>query len=152
MMPGTPSNPRDALRVMRIIAVALAGGVTTFAAIVWFMHLQGLPGGGKGDALLYLWIAVATSVVAVSMILWRGRVVPILEAPATEEWRQRAADIQTGLVITLALIEAAALFGVVVYFLAGFALAGGVGVAMMWAAVALTWPQEEWLATARRTP
>jgi hypothetical protein len=152
MMPGAPSNPRDALRVMRMIAVALAGGVTTFAAIVWFMHLQAPPGRPDGPALLYLWIAVATSVVAISMILWRGRVVPILEAPASEEWRQRAADIQSGLVITLALVEAAALFGVVVYFLTGFALAGGVAVAMMWAAVALTWPREEWLATARRTP
>jgi hypothetical protein len=150
-MPSTPSNPRDALRVMRMICLALAAGVTTFAGVAWFIHLQAPPAAPRGPALLYLWIAVATSMVAISMILWRGRVVPILEAPASEEWRQRAAELQSGLVMTLALVEAAALFGVVVYFLTGFVLAGGVAVALMWAAVALTWPREDWLATARRT-
>jgi hypothetical protein len=151
-MPGMPATPRDALRVMRIIGIALAAGVTTFAAVAWMMHLQSPPAPPDGPLILYLWLAIATSLIAASMILWRGRVVPILEEPASEDWRQRAAAIQRGLIISWALIEAAALFGVGVYFLTGFVLAGGVAVALMWAAVGLTWPREDWLATARRTP
>jgi hypothetical protein len=137
---------------MRIIGIALAAGVTTFAVIAWMIHQRTPPAPPDGPLILYLWLAIATSLIAASMILWRGRVVPILEEPASEDWRQRAASIQTGLVISWALIEAAALFGVVVYFMTGFGLAGGVAVALMWAAVGLTWPREDWLATARRTP
>lgn len=151
MTPDPSPTPRDALRVMRAIGLALAGGVTTFAVVAWLIQARGATAPPDGPMLLYLWIATATSLVAASMIFWRGRVVPILEEPASEDWRPRAASIQSGLVIAWALVETAAMFGVVVYFIAGYALAGGVAVAMMWGTVALTWPREDWLATAIRS-
>jgi hypothetical protein len=142
------ATPKDAIRTMRILGAALGTGVTVFAATVWLLH-RNAPPEPAGPALLYIWIAVATTLVAGSMIVWRGRVVPVVEQPHPGgSWRPLAAAIQTGLLITLALVEAAALFGVVVYLLQGHALAGGLGVTMIWAAVILTWPQEEWLATA----
>jgi hypothetical protein len=152
MRPDPANTPHDALRVMRTIGLALAGGVTTFAVVAWLTQARGATAPPDGPWLFYLWIAIATSLVAASMILWRGSVVPILEEPASEDWRPRAASIQSGLVTSWALVEAAALFGVLVYFMAGYAVAGGVAVAMIWAALALTWPREDWLATASRSP
>jgi hypothetical protein len=142
-------NPGDrpgAIRTMRAIGVALAGGVTLFAVIAWLLHRRNPPLAGGGPAILYVWIAVATSLTAASMVWWRGNVVPLIHPPRHGDWRRRAAEIQTGLVVSWALVEAGALFGVVVYFLEGTGLAGALGVAMMWAALALTWPRREWLA------
>lgn len=139
-------SPGAAIAMMRIIGIALGLGVTFFAAVAWLVQGQAGSPRPPSPTLLYLWIAAATTLAAASIILWRGNVVPRIEKPAPDEdWRARARSIQTGLIISWALVEAAALFGVVLYFLEGHALAGGLGVLMMWAAVGLTWPREEWL-------
>jgi hypothetical protein len=144
----TASDPRAALRVMRIIGLSLAGGVTGFAAVIWFLHQDTPPAPADDPWLLYLWIAIATTLLAASMVVWRGMAVPWIERPDPDvDWRERAARIQSGVVITWALVEAAALFGAVVYFVQGAVLPGLLGVFVMWAALALTWPRPEWLST-----
>jgi hypothetical protein len=130
---------------MRLIGVALATGVTLFAVVAWLIQ-PATPPSPVDPTLLYLWIAVATTLAAVAMIVWRGRVVPYLERPGAEtDWGPRAERIQGGLIVTWALVEAAALMGVVVYFMEGHAVAGFGGVALMWGALAMTWPREAWL-------
>lgn len=148
----TASDPQAALRTMRIIGLALAGGVTMFAAVTWFLHQETPPAPADGPWLLYLWIAIATTLLAASMVVWRGMAVPWIERPDPDtDWRVRAAKIHSGAVITWALVEAAALFGVMVYFLQGTVLPGLLGTFIMWAALAFTWPQPEWLASGEAT-
>jgi F0F1-type ATP synthase membrane subunit c/vacuolar-type H+-ATPase subunit K len=151
MAPPRTESPVASIRVMRLIGVALAAGVSLFAVVVWILRQDGQTPPAGEPALLYLWIAFATSLAAASMVVWRGRVVPHLDRSATSDWRPRAGRIQSGLVITWALVEAAALFGVVVYFVAGHGLAGVGGVVLMWAAVVFTWPRADWLTTGGAT-
>jgi F0F1-type ATP synthase membrane subunit c/vacuolar-type H+-ATPase subunit K len=133
------------LRAMRLIGVALATGVTLFAGVAWLIQ-PAAPPAPADPTLLYLWIAISTTLAAVAMIVWRGRVAPYLERSEAEtDWRPRAERIQGGLILTWALVEAAALMGVVVYFVEGHALAGFGGVVLMWGALAMTWPKEAWL-------
>lgn len=147
------ATPADALRTMRTIGLALAAGVTSFAALTWFLHRETPPAPADASWLVYLWIAIGTSLVAASMVAWRGLAVPWIEGPETgADWRTRAARIQSALVVCWSLVEAAALFGVVVYFLYGTVLPGMLGVFIMWAALALTWPQPEWLAAGEAAP
>ena len=145
--PGQPGTPGQAILIMRIIGGSMALGVTLFAFVAWFMHLQdGLttdfdPGLAFNGFLV---LVLLTGVGAV--FIWRARVAPIIERPREEtEWRARASAIQTGLIIIWALVEGAALVGEVVYFLTGYTLAGVVGVLLIWGAVGLTWPKAEWL-------
>jgi F0F1-type ATP synthase membrane subunit c/vacuolar-type H+-ATPase subunit K len=147
-----PRSPEDALRAMRLIGLALGASTTLFFLVTWFIQQQGSSPAAGSTLIVYVWVAVATSLLAASMILWRGNVVPHIERPATGDWRDRAGRIQSGLVISWALVEGAALFGVVVYFLSGAWLAGVLGVVMMWTAVLWTWPRAEWLATGIRIP
>jgi hypothetical protein len=142
-----PADRHRALRTMRAIGLAMAGAVTIFAAIALLLHRQSPPPAANGSLMLYVWIAVATSLAAASMVWWRGNVVPLLDDAGHTDPRSRAAALQTGLVVCWALVEAGALFGVAVYFLEGAGLAGALGVAMMWSALAVTWPRPEWLAT-----
>lgn len=149
-------SPEAAIRTLRLIGIALATGVTLFGAVSWVLLRGALAPPAEDPMLLYLWIALGTTMAAAAMVVWRGQVVPHLSRTGEAgDWRERAARIQTGAIITWSLVEMAALLGVVVYFLDGHALAGGGGVLLMWAALALTWPRMEWLQPERapgRTP
>jgi F0F1-type ATP synthase membrane subunit c/vacuolar-type H+-ATPase subunit K len=146
------SSPDDAIRVLRLIGLALGGGVTMFAVVAWLVQ-QGAAGALGDDPLtLYLWLALTTSLAAASLVAWRGMVVPHLADGRAghrdaRPWQERAGRIQSGVIITWALVEAAALFGVIAYFLDGRMGPAVGGVALMWSAIALTWPRTEWLAT-----
>jgi hypothetical protein len=143
-----PADRKDAIRVLRMIGLSMAGAVTAFALVALFLNRHAPPQPGGGSPMLFIWIAVATSLAAASMVWWRGNAVPLIDRPRQSDWRARATALQTALVVTWALVEAGALFGVVVFFLEGAWAAGALGVTMIWAALALTWPREEWLATA----
>jgi hypothetical protein len=143
-----PDGRKDTIRVLRTIGLSMAGAVTLFAIVALFVNRHAPPRPEEGSLMLYVWIAVATSLVAASMVWWRGNVVPLIEEPLRSDGRGRAAALQTALVVTWALIEAGALFGVVVFFLEGIWVAGALGVGMMWAALAVTWPRGDWLTPA----
>jgi hypothetical protein len=128
----------------------MASAVTLFAVIATFWNRSVAPTAGQDPLMLYVWIAVATSLTAASIMWWRGTVVPLIERPGGNDWRSQAAALQTGMIVAWGLIEAAALFGVVVYFLEGARAAGALGVAMIWTALVLTWPRADWLETRSR--
>jgi F0F1-type ATP synthase membrane subunit c/vacuolar-type H+-ATPase subunit K len=152
MKSASTATPEAALRVMRMIGLALGAGVTMFAVAAWVIQPGAAATPSDPPLMLYLWIAMATTLAAGSLVVWRGRVVPHLaSASGGADWRERADRIQAGLVITWALVETAALFGVVVYFLDGQVLPIAAGVALMWVALAMTWPRAEWLEPERAT-
>lgn len=137
----------QALLTFRIIGASLGIGVTLFAFVSWFRHQQQGPGNVAGDpALMFnLMLALVVTSVVAAIVLWRARVSPLIERPSPDRERRAAGgEIQTNVVIVWALIEGASLFAVVVYFLYGAALAGLLGVALIWAALAATWPRREW--------
>lgn len=137
----------QALLTFRIIGASLGIGVTLFAFVAWFLHQQQGSGDAAGDPTLMfnLMLAVAVASVVAAIVFWRVRVSPLIERPSPDRERRAAAgEIQTNVVIVWALIEGASLFAVVVYFLYGSVLAGLLGVALIWGALASTWPRREW--------
>ncbi len=143
-----PRSPEQAILMMRIIGLSLGTGVTLFAFVSWFMHQQDNPIGDfvYGDLAYNGFLALAVLVSLGALFFWRVRLAPLLEEPTREgDWQARAARIQTGLIITWALVEGGALVGEVVYFLTGNWVAGVLGLVLIWGGVLMTWPKQEWL-------
>lgn len=150
------NSPEQALFVSRVIAGALVAGVTIFGVVAWLMNTESgpaRPDPALGATLFYVWLGWAFVSAVGSMLFWRARVSPFLESAdrsgtgttgAEPDPVARASAMMSGMVVSWALIEGAALFGVVVYFLFGSGLAGTLGVLMMWAAAIVTWPKREW--------
>lgn len=146
-----PSSPREALLTFRIIGFALGLGVTLFAGVSTFIHLTGRPAaaGEVASIMTTAMIGVAAAAVIGAIIFWRARVAPLIESPSTGDWRTRAMALQTAVIIVWALVEGAAFFAEVVYFLYGDLLAGVLGLVLIWVALGLTWPRSSWLASGR---
>lgn len=143
-----PRSPGQAILMLRIIGLSLGTGVTLFALVSWFLHQQQGPVTDLAYGSLAYNGAIAMIFLAAigALFLWRWRVVPILEQPAREgDWQPRAAALNTVVIVTWALLEGGALVGEVVFFLAGNAVAGVLGVILIWTGIALTWPKREWL-------
>lgn len=143
-----PRSPEQAILMMRIIGISLGTGVTLFAFVSWFLHQQqgGMTSEIDPSLAFNGFLALFLLAAAGAMSVWRTRVAPIIQRPREEtEWQARASAIQTGVIITWAIVEGAALAGEVVYFLTGYTLAGVLGVILIWAGVGLTWPKREWL-------
>ena len=144
---GQPRSPGQAILMMRIIGISLGTGVTLFAFVSWFLHQEQGPINPELDAavlfngFLGLFLVAALGALAV----FRARVAPVIHRPSEEQWQPRASAIQTGIIITWAILEGAALVGEVLYFLTGHALAGVLGVLLIWGGVGLTWPKRSWL-------
>jgi uncharacterized protein YijF (DUF1287 family) len=140
------SSPAAAIGMLRLIGISLAVGVAVLAVVAWFVQRGATQPPVVDSVMVYVWVAFATSLAAASLVAWRGMVVPHLDAgrPAGP-WQARAEKVQTGVIITWALVEAAALFGVVVYFVSGQGLPAVGGLVLMGAALALSWPRTEWL-------
>lgn len=137
------------LATTRLIAAALIGGVTVFAVVAWVMvqadgPMSASPAGGA-DVMLYAWAAASLAAVAAAVVLWRLKVSPLLESPrSTEAAPGRDMELQTGLIMTWAILEGAALFGVVVYLLHGVLLPYAVGLLLVWLGIGLTFPRSGW--------
>lgn len=137
----------QALLTFRIIGGSLGAGVTLFAGVSWLLNRQEGPRPPTADPTLLfnVWLAVAVGAMLAAILFWRARVEPLLDERVTRDERlRRAGELQTNVVIVWALMEAPALLAVVVYYLYDLALAGVLGVALMWAALAVTWPKREW--------
>lgn len=143
------SHSQAGLGAARAIAAALIGGVTTFAVVAW------LEGGGEAarpaDAhaagtMLWAWAAAASAAIVAATALWRTRVAPLIESPrgAREDGPDGAAALQTGLVLVWAILEGAALFGVLVYYLFGTPLALAGGLLLVWLGIGITFPRSDW--------
>lgn len=132
--------------MLRLIGISLGVGVAVLAIAAWVVQRGATQPPVENSVMVYVWIAFATSLTAGSLVVWRGMVVPHLDAARPDgPWQARAERVQTGLIITWALVEAAALFGVIVYYVSGQVLPAAGGLVLMGAALALSWPRREWL-------
>lgn len=152
-----PSSPEQALQVSRIIAIALVAGVTLFAAVTWFIQQERKPAITETSELLfYVFLGVAFASASAAMVIWRSMVAPHIEGAHRAHDTTTAMDpiartsaLQTGLIVTWAVLEGAAMLGVVAYFIDGKGLAGSLAVLLMWIGVGLTWPRREWFPATR---
>jgi hypothetical protein len=143
-----PRSPEQAILMMRVIGLSLGTGVTLFAVVSWYLHQQDQPIGEFIYGSLTYNGAYAMAFLAAlgALFVWRWRVAPVIEqSPRETDWRARAAALRTGLILTWALLEGGALVAEVVYLLTGHGVAGVLGVVLIWAGLALTWPRQEWL-------
>lgn len=131
--------------VLRLIGASLGMGVTAFALVAWYVWRQGPAVHATPDPSLMftvMWV-LALAGIATATALWRSRVTPLLEAAGTDRVA-RAEALRTTVIMVWAVIEAPALFAVVVYYLYDIPLAGVLGVVLIWGALALTWPRRDW--------
>ncbi|MEJ2504400.1 MAG: hypothetical protein P8177_13990 [Gemmatimonadota bacterium] len=146
-MPSPGSGSRaQALLALRIIGASLGVGVTLFAGVSGVVHQQGGPFLSFGDPVLVtnLFIGFALVTALAALAVWRTRVQPLLRDPVGDDWAERATTLQTPVIVTWAILEAGAMAGVAVYFLYGSVLPAIIGVALMWAGLAATWPRAAW--------
>lgn len=148
----TPVQTPATVRVSRIIAASLIGGVTFFAIIAWLVVQESGPQASDpaaGPVMLYAWAGVAFASLSAAAVLWRLKVSPLIEDPRRGAPGAAAAHneaLQTALIITWALLEGPALFGVVVYLLFGSDTAFGAGLLLVWLGIGLTFPRAGWFA------
>ena len=143
------SDAQASLGAARAIAAALIGGVTTFAVVAWVE--SGGEGVRPGDAaaartMLWAWAAAASAAIVVASVIWRRKVAPLIESPrgARGQGPRGVAALQTSLVAVWAVLEGAALFGVVVYYVFGPPLAVAGGLLLVWMGIGLTFPRSDW--------
>ncbi|HEX6259246.1 MAG TPA: hypothetical protein VFZ51_01245 [Woeseiaceae bacterium] len=138
-------RPSDAHRTPLLIGLALPLGVTMFAVVAWLVRSQE-PAPMTGpvvQTLSYAWIGFAAISSFAALAFFRSRVEPLIanrETPPADVAGQLAAN----LLICWALVEAAALLGVTIYFLTGTLWTAIAGVILMWSAFLATRPQPEW--------
>ncbi|MBW3552396.1 MAG: hypothetical protein KY466_02735 [Gemmatimonadetes bacterium] len=145
----TTTRPAASVGAARAIAASLIAGVTTFALVAWSMVGERGPQSPDAAAtgpVIYAWAVLACGALIAAMLVWRTRITPRLESPRgpRKDEPGRQAALQSALIVVWALLEGAALFGVVVYFLYGatFPLAGGL--LLVWLGIGLTFPRSEW--------
>ena|SRR5690606_14780751 len=138
--------------VGRILASALASGVLVFWVVGWV-----LTGGGAAgiapEALpprvaLLVWAAVAVPSFGAALV-FRGRALRVTERPAGgsgDDAAERAAHVQTNLVIAWALLESAALLAGTLFLLIGTRELLLAAVPVYLLGVAVTFPRADWYA------
>jgi len=137
--------------VGRILASALAIGVLVFWVVGWV-----LTGGGAAgiapEALppsvaLLVWAAVAVPSFGAALV-FRGRALRVAERPAGggDDAAERAAYVQTNLVIAWSLLESAALLAGVFFLLLGTREILLAAVPVYLIGFAVTFPRADWYA------
>ena len=140
-------DPQAAQRTLTFIGLSLAFGVTAFALVAWLMQRSGdTPRTVDLEfnrVLVYAWLALTAVTSFASLFFWRTRVEPMIGGIDRLPFA-RMSELTANVLICWALVEAAALFGVTVYFLTGTLWPGLVGVLLIWSTVLQTRPQIEW--------
>jgi hypothetical protein len=146
-----------ALKVSRIIAGALAGGVLLFWIFTWVLTGGGQEGFEPGvlppRLAFWLWAAVALGSFAAALV-FRGRAVQAggpSRAPGEDEGGPApAARVQTNLVIAWALLEGPALMAGVFFLLIASLQILSTAILVYGIGMALTFPRAEWFQTRSR--
>jgi hypothetical protein len=141
MQPPTTSSIEQSARVTTLIAGALAASVVVYVAIAWFVAPTMAASGGGGEHVQL--IAAVLAVVSLghlvaAQVLFAARVRAAAKLPTPE---QRLAAYRTAIILSFALREAVAVYGLVLSFLGGdVRLCLGFG-AVALAAMFLGWPK-----------
>lgn len=141
-------NPEAAWRTATIVLVSLPLGVTMLVVVGLFLSLAEPMSGPPGSPyLVWVWLLLTTVTAPAAFIVWQRMVRPhvpptgIRGRPPTSDEMER---IQTGSIISMALIEGAALLGGVLLILGAGPFPALVGLAIAWAAFFLLRPRRGW--------
>lgn len=143
-----PATTENAWRTTLTIMVSLPMGVSLLAAVaLWLRTTSPAPAAGDTATLTLVWIVltVATSVAAV--VAWQRMVrphVPSTGFRADPPPAESMAALQTGLIVCMALVEGAALFGGVLLIIGAGPTPAVVGVILIWTAFFVLRPRRGW--------
>ena len=140
-------DPEGTLLAARIIAAAMLLGVVVFAVVAWlFLGDAFGPVDREGASVLYtIWVVTAVAGIG-GWWYFRRKAMDATTARSRTgmEPGEVAAAVLRRLIAAWALLEAVALFGIIVYGLTGRTTALLASVLLMGLGVAVTWPQEAW--------
>ena len=138
----SPASAEEAWKTSSMILVSLPLGVTLFAAVVLLVVRPEPTPASFWEAL---WIGYTLLALIGVVVLWRRTVRPYLPPPRTvADGTPNHAQIQTGLIICMALVEGTALLGVVTVFLGADRAVAVASVALVWIAWFAMRPRREW--------
>lgn len=146
---GRSRTDREAAwRTSTVILLSLPIGVSLLAAVGLWLRTRGdaAPTGEPGT-LVTVWLLLTIGTLAAAWIAWQRRVAPLLPgSPARGDPPSpgEVARMQSGLIVCMALLEGAALFGGVLLILGAGPAPALVGVVIMWTAFFLLRPRREW--------
>ena len=157
--PYPPASPQAALRIARTVMGALVAGPLGVWAVAWLVTDGGTrpfgvanPGFASGHALL-IWAVIAAGGFGVAMI-FRGRALSAVEegrrAGGASGVFARAGEVQSTLIVAMALLEGPALFAGVMFLLFGDSRILMYAAPVFLAGVALTFPRAEWFGVDER--
>lgn len=134
-------------RTARVIHAAIVLGPTLFALLAVWLRGGEQPMSMNPDErrlMLYVWMAAIVGATLGALNLWRTRVVPHIEAAERAGPRSASGALLPGLVLVWAVVESAALFGLVVYFVTGSIPLLVGSLAVVWINGFVTRPRPQW--------
>ena len=157
--PYPPATAVAALRIARTVIGALVAGLLGFWAVAWVVTGGGArPLGMAGTGLtpahaLMIWAVIAVGGFGAAMV-FRGRAL----AAVDQGWRAggapgvfaRAGEVQSTLIVAMALLEGPALFAGVLFLLFGDSRLLLYAAPVFLVGVALTFPRAEWFGVDER--
>lgn len=147
MVERSTPDPAGTLLAARIIAAAMLLGVVIFAVVAWFFLGDAFGTVDPDGASLLYAIWVGSTVAGIGgWWFFRNRAMDATTARfrAGKEPGEVAVVVLRRLIVAWALLEAVALFGIVVYGLTGRTTALLASLLLMGFGVAVTWPQDAW--------
>ena len=144
----SPDAPEGAWRTALILMVSLPIGVTLLAAVgLWLGTTEPRTAAMDTAPLELAWVVLTLATSIAAVIAWRRMVRPLVPSsgfradPPSENDLGR---LQTGLIVCMALIEGAALFGGVLLILGAGPAPALAGVILIWTAFLALRPRRGW--------
>jgi hypothetical protein len=144
----SPGTPEAAWRTALILMVSLPIGVTLLAAIgLWLGTTEPRTAAMDTTPLTLAWVVLTLATSVAAVIAWQRMVNPHVpssgfraDPPSDDELGR----LQTGLIVCMALVEGAALFGGVLLILGAGPVPALVGVILIWTAFLVLRPRRGW--------
>lgn len=143
-----PRTPEAAWRTTLAVTASLPIGVSVLAAVGLWLRMTEAPTATMDTApLVFAWLALTIGATLAAWVVWQRMVRPLLPAsgfradPAPADVVGR---LQTGLVVCMALVEAAALLGGVLLILGAGPAPALVGMIVVWSAFLVFRPRRGW--------
>jgi len=144
----SPDTPEAAWRTALILVVSLPIGVTLLAAVGLWLNATEVGTTAVDTAPLTLaWIVLTLATSVVAVIAWQRMVKPLVPSSGFRAHPPSGDEIgrlQTGLIVCMALVEGAALFGGVLLILGAGPAPALVGVVLIWTAFLVLRPRRGW--------
>jgi hypothetical protein len=139
-------------RTSAVVHMALALGPTTLAAVAWVASRSGaVPSMGLPEArvLLYTWLVAMVGAALVTIRLWGARAEPLDRAVERGSGGPPPESLLALLIPVWAVLEAPALFGVVLFLLTGAPMLLASSLLYLWIGFWLTRPRRAWFSGSR---